>query len=150
LLTINLTLEQLRPNHTRANWAVILIYIVLGIEIATLITGYLNYDLLIRKDAGSNILPDFETTITTIIEIIALFYGIAYLISSITFIRWFRRAYFNLHLMVDDLNHTEGWAAGAWFVPFTNLVRPFQIMTELYNRTKIVLIDKSFSEKINL
>jgi hypothetical protein len=60
-------------------------------------------------------------------------------VSSITFIQWFRRAYFNLHLRVNRLSHTEGWAAGCWFMPIVNLFRPYQIMKELFQATHFFL-----------
>ncbi len=65
---------------------------------------------------------------------------IAYVVSAVTFIRWFRRAYYNLHLRVNGLSFSAGWAAGSWFVPILNLFRPFQIMKELYVKTKDILI----------
>lgn len=70
---------------------------------------------------------------------------IAYLISAVTFIQWFRRAYFNLHLKVNHLSQTEGWAAGSWFVPIVNLYRPYQIMKELYKETKEFLTEKELN-----
>ena len=52
-------------------------------------------------------------------------------------IRWLRRAYYNLHLLPGIRpEYPEGWAAGAWFVPFINLVRPFTIMREVWNDTQ--------------
>lgn len=65
------------------------------------------------------------------------------IISLIYFIRWFRRAYFNLHLRVANLSFGEGWAAGAWFVPVLGWFRPYQIMKELYAET-----DNYLSRKI--
>jgi hypothetical protein len=74
-------------------------------------------------------------------QIIGVLYLIVYIISTVTFIQWFRRAYFNLHLRVDYLLHTEGWAAGSWFVPVISLFRPYQIMKELYEES-IELLEK--------
>jgi hypothetical protein len=55
------------------------------------------------------------------------------------FIQWFRRSYNNLHkLGIKDLSYTEGWAAGAWFVPIVNLFRPFIIMNEIWVVTQQV------------
>jgi hypothetical protein len=47
--------------------------------------------------------------------------------------------YFNLHLRVNHLSHSEGWAAGCWFVPIVNLFRPYQIMKELFQETQLFL-----------
>lgn len=43
--------------------------------------------------------------------VIGILYVIAYIVSAVTFIQWFRRAYYNLHLLVPRLNREEGWAA---------------------------------------
>jgi hypothetical protein len=46
------------------------------------------------------------------------------------FIPWFHRAYKNL-MTWHATRFRSGWAIGAWFVPFLNLVRPYQIAKEL-------------------
>lgn len=87
----------------------------------------------------------------------ALAYLVIWVLFIIFFIMWFRRAYYNLHQFYGDLEFTEGWAAGAWFVPFLNLVRPFKIAKELNARTEELLVknslgqvNKSRSQVINL
>ena len=83
-----------------------------------------------------------------------MYYMIAHILSAVMFIQWFRRAYYNLHQKINHLSYSEGWAAGAWFVPILNLFRPYQIMKELYNETKNILlknglnISKSFSTNL--
>jgi hypothetical protein len=57
-------------------------------------------------------------------------------LSAVYFIRWFRRAYHNLEKAGHATDYAEGWAAGAWFVPFVNLVRPFQMMREVWYKTQ--------------
>ncbi len=55
----------------------------------------------------------------------------------VVLIRWLRRAYYNLHQLPDVYpEYPDGWAAGAWFVPFINLVRPFTIMREVWQFTQ--------------
>lgn len=59
--------------------------------------------------------------------------------SAVVFILWFRRAYANLERLENPqsiLRYSEGWAAGAWFIPFMNLVRPYTIMKEIWNGTQ--------------
>lgn len=125
-------MESLRPNEDRAQIAVALIWIVMSIEILALISGYFQYDLLKFVSDGGNVTVEEASANDNRESLIGLLYVVVFVISGITFIRWFRRAYFNLHQMVDNLSHTEGWAAGAWFVPFVNLYRPYQIMKEMH------------------
>lgn len=138
-------MEVLRPNEQRAKNAIMLIWIVLAFEIISLLSGYLQYDLLQQFIAGAEISEETATANDLREQVISIFYLIAYIISVITFIQWFRRAYFNLHLKVKHLSHPEGWAAGSWFVPFTNLYRPYQIMKELYQETKDLLTKKGIA-----
>lgn len=56
-----------------------------------------------------------------------------YILCGITFLMWSHRAHRNLAAGgLDELKYTPGWAVGGWFVPFLNLVRPFQVMREVW------------------
>lgn len=132
--------EKLRPNEQRAKNAIVLIWIILALEIASLISGYFQYDLLNTVANGGEISTETANANDSREQIVGIIYMIAYIISGIMFIQWFRRAYYNLHQKVNRLSHSEGWAAGAWFVPILNLFRPYQIMKELYNETKDLLV----------
>jgi Domain of unknown function (DUF4328)/Septum formation len=48
------------------------------------------------------------------------------------FLVWFYRARKNADGRGQLQRHSPGWAIGAWFVPFVNLVFPFQIMTGIW------------------
>ena len=128
-------IEPLRPNSQRAKIAIMLIWIVLAIEIISILSDYLQYDLLQTVANGEPISTETATSNDLRQKIIAITYLVAYVISGFTFIQWFRRAYYNLHLKAETLSFTEGWAAGCWFVPIISLYRPQQIMKELYEET---------------
>jgi hypothetical protein len=56
-----------------------------------------------------------------------------YVLTGIVWLLWQHRAHANLHAArVADLAFTPGWAVGWWFVPFANLVKPFQAVRELW------------------
>jgi hypothetical protein len=56
-----------------------------------------------------------------------------FLACAISFLMWFHRAHKNLKAGgLDGLRYTPGWAVGGFFVPFLNLVRPFQLMMEVW------------------
>lgn len=74
-------------------------------------------------------------------QLISVIHMLAFIVSAVTFILWFRRAYYNLHQKAPFVRRAEGWAAGGWFVPFIALYMPFQIMKELYESTKRILDD---------
>jgi hypothetical protein len=102
----------------------------------------IKYDLLQTVANGGSISNEAATANDTREQIVAIIYMAAFIISIVTFILWFRRAYYNLHIKLDHLSLSEGWAAGSWFVPIVNLFRPFQIMKELYQETENLLIQE--------
>lgn len=66
----------------------------------------------------------------------------------ILFIRWFHRAYYNLHQLNLSLSYTEGWAAGSWFVPLLNFFTPYLIMEEIWKYTQIKAKHKSLNSTL--
>lgn len=132
-------MEELRPNSQRAKNAIILIWIIFGFEVIGLISGYFQYELLQAIDAGENVTEEMVTLNDLRERLIGILNMIAYIISAVMFIRWFRRAYFNLHVKVSPLSFSEDWASTSWFIPFINWFRPYHIMKELYVETKELL-----------
>jgi hypothetical protein len=58
---------------------------------------------------------------------------VAFIISVVAFLIWEHRAFSNLSpLKARNLEFSPGWAVGWWFVPFANLVKPYQSMKELW------------------
>ena len=140
-------MKKLRPNEERAKGAIMVIWLLLAVEVVSFISSGMQYSFLQRAASGGTI-SETDAMANDLREgVIAAIYFIVYLVYIITFIMWFRRAYFNLHQKSKKLQFSEGWAAGSWFVPFLNLYRPFQIMNELYTETKRLLVKNGISEK---
>jgi hypothetical protein len=60
-----------------------------------------------------------------------------WILTTVFFIAWLHRAYTNLRALgVDGLRYGTGWAIGAWFVPFLNLVRPIQIVNDVWRGSR--------------
>ena len=97
-------MENLRPNEQRAKNAILLIWIVFAIEIVNLLSSYMQYDLLQTIANGGIVSDETIESNDTREVVVGIIYFIAYLISGITFIMWFRRAYFNLHQKVSSLS----------------------------------------------
>jgi hypothetical protein len=69
-------------------------------------------------------------------NLIGILQVLIYLATGIMFIIWFRRAYRNLEAWgTESLRFAAGWTVGGWLVPFLNLVRPKQIMNDLWRAT---------------
>jgi hypothetical protein len=59
--------------------------------------------------------------------------AVAFLAAAAFLIAWTSRTYRNLPALgAADLRFTQGWAIGSWFVPFLNLVRPKQILDDIW------------------
>ena len=128
-------MQNLKLNEQRSKNAIILIWIVFAMEIISFISSFMQYILIQEAANGEVISVEYANSNDSREQIVGIIYMVAYFISGVTFIQWFRRAYFNLHLKVNRLSQNEGWAAGSWFVPIVNLYRPYQIMKELFVET---------------
>jgi hypothetical protein len=57
---------------------------------------------------------------------------LAFLAAAVAFLAWFHRASVNAHQFApDSMQYGAGWAIGGFFVPFLNLVRPYQIARDI-------------------
>jgi hypothetical protein len=55
------------------------------------------------------------------------------LVTGIVFLKWVYRAYKNIQgFGAEGLRFSPGWAVGYYFVPFVSLVRPVQVMSEIW------------------
>lgn len=142
-------MRALRPNENRARNAVIMIWIVATVSLGSIVSEVFTIDLLHRINEGNFTQEEAEMNDSRT-QIIGVVYVIVLIISYVTFIQWFRRAYYNLHSRIDGLEYSEGWAAGSWFVPFMNLVRPYRIMRELYQETQLELERRRVVESLEL
>ena len=60
----------------------------------------------------------------------------AIVVAGVFFIRWFHRAHLNLTNFTDSsTSYNSRWAIWGFFVPFLNLVRPRQLMREVWDTT---------------
>lgn len=140
---------MLRPNQKRSEIAIILIWICLIVNLISLFSSYLQYGLLTQLSRGVQISSHILEQNDSREQVIGYVTLIVSIISAVTFIQWFRRAYFNLHILVPNLAFAEGWAAGSWFVPIIGLYRPYQIMVELYNKTTARLEERKLIDNQN-
>ena len=132
----------IRPNLKRAEIAQILIWAVMAIEIVEMGSDYLQLLLLESVQKGEEVTDVMIASNDSRVQLVAISYLVLFVISAFTFIQWFRRAYYNLSLRTS-CTYGEGWAAGGWFVPFMNLLRPYRIMTELSTKTTNLINIKS-------
>jgi hypothetical protein len=97
------------------------------------VSGFFEISLLNRvgagviSDADANA-NDLRQGVTYILQLLII------LSTAVAFLTWFYRAHKNLpRLGARNLEYSPGWAVGGFFVPFLNLVRPYQVMREVWH-----------------
>lgn len=130
---------KLKKNSQRGSNAKIALTVVL-FSLVLVLVGEI-FSLKVFSDLKAGVINMNQIEIHDIIvPITGLIYLVTYIIAIVLFIMWFRRAYYNLHqIYTRGLKHTEGWAAGAWFVPIMNLYAPYQIAKDLFTKSREVL-----------
>jgi hypothetical protein len=133
---------DLRPNDRRAKTAIILIWAVLGFDILLTASNFLQWRTYREIRRGAAL--DLETIHAGDHRqaVIATLYVFVYLVSVATFLRWFRRAFYNLGQLDRNAEFRDVDTIWPWFVPVVNLFRPFQVMRELHVRTADYLRSK--------
>lgn len=115
---------MLKNNKLRARNLIIIFSIIFILNIIAIISDLMQYSMLNSLEGFTIEEAELNDLRQSIIGIIMFS---VYVCCYILFILWFRRAYYNLHQVVKHLEHSEGWAAGAWFVPILNFFRPYHI-----------------------
>jgi len=141
---------NLRPNADRAKVAILLLYIMLALGITAAISSFMQWQLLNDFNNGVHVSDTSITANDTREMIVGLLYTVGYICTIVFFIRWFRRAYFNLHMRSKNLKYTEGWAAGAWFIPIYNWFAPYNIFKDLFNESNRILQAKGITPPASL
>src|SRR5690606_24159471 len=129
---------MLRPNTKRAKNAIMGLKCVLIIEFVAIFFLYLEYSLLSSVSSK----PTSEEAINASYDQQQFFWVIyvgVYIVSTITFLKWFRRAYYNLGIRVSPLSSSNIRAAISWFIPIVSIYKPYQILKEMYQKTNYLL-----------
>lgn len=131
----------MKPNAQRAKIAEYLIWITMGAEIISLITNFLQY--LMIRNAAHGIYSTIEEVErgNSRVTIVTFMSAIVMVISMVTYLMWFYRAYANQRQLFFMAN-TKGWAIGAWIVPIVSLFKPYQMMKEMYTNAENHLVEK--------
>jgi hypothetical protein len=118
----------------RANWAIAGILLVVGASLVAIFSTSLDLDLFHRVQAGARPplaeaqASDFRGMVIALVEFVV---GI---LSAIAFLMWVHRSHRNLPALgARSLRFSPGWAVGWFFIPFYNLVRPYQAMKEIWH-----------------
>lgn len=109
------------------SFLVLMLWISLGMEVLSIMSDLGQLALLsgtfTGAEAASNDLRQ---------GIIGFGYIGVFIVTGITFLRWIYRFNYNCRgFGASDMRFTPGWSIGHFFIPFLNLVRPYQVMREI-------------------
>jgi hypothetical protein len=125
--------EPWQPLASRATAAKVLLIVIAVISLIAAISDAMEIDLLTRIQDGEQVSVSEADSNDTRQGIIGIVQTALFIATVVVFLMWFSRAYQNLErLGAGALRYKRGWAIGAWFVPFLNLVRPKQIANDIW------------------
>jgi hypothetical protein len=107
---------------------VFLIYTQAAVSVISLFSDFAQMALL----GSSNLTQTTGAANDARQQIIAIIYMLVYFTTAIVFLTWINRANKNCHGFTTGMEFTSGWSVGWYFVPFANLLKPFQVMNEIW------------------
>lgn len=119
--------------HGRAQLAKALLLANAGLAALSIIVLLITRGTAAAATAGDVAVLEEELNPFELIEgLVALLQFTVYVATAVVFLMWFHRAYKNLPAFGVTTEQTPGWAVGMWFIPFANLVRPYQAVREMW------------------
>ncbi len=121
------------PSDGAARWTRGLLLAGLLLSVVGIFSGFLQIDLISR--AATVGISDAEAAANdSRQQLIDVLQVAVYLGTVVAFLIWFHRVHKNLPALGGrELKYTPGWAVGGFFVPLLNLVRPLQVMREIWH-----------------
>ncbi|MDQ3111921.1 MAG: DUF4328 domain-containing protein [Bacteroidota bacterium] len=121
---------DISPNRLRAQITIILFRVMTFLYLLSLVVNF----TVLRLYTTNNSIP---LPASWVAYILGLLFSLTTVLLAVFFLLWMSRAYKNLvKANIENIRFTHGWAVGAWFVPFVNLVRPLKIVKEIWNKTQ--------------
>ena len=140
-------LIEIKDNSKRAKILMIVFWVLIGLTLIGLLTGYNELQILKKAQIGEFVSEQEAETSDLIQQMLGLVLLGLYIASVVVFLNWFRRAYGNLHRMgIEYLKYKEPMAVWNWFIPIVWFYKPVQIMNEIWAETqeRIKTFDSSY------
>ena len=120
--------------ETLGKWTSRLLLAVIVLAMLAAVSEALELEFLSRAAATGDVSEAEAETNDLRQGVIALLQFVTLIATIVAFLRWFYRVHRNLPALGErNLLYTSKWAVWSFFVPFLNLVRPFQIMREVWH-----------------
>jgi Domain of unknown function (DUF4328) len=123
---------RIEPLRSRADFALGFLGAIALLDVVATWSDWEMLQYLEGIQRGMEPVEEVANTIDERQAAIGLLQGGLYLVCAVAFSMWMHRAYKALvAARLPGLRFTPAWAAGGFFVPILNLLRPFQVMREI-------------------
>lgn len=128
--------EPFKSGHALAQTVIILLIASMILNAVGIVSTLSQISLLNRVVVGQVVTESEALANDSRQTTIGILLQLVYLITAICFLVWIHRAYKNLKpLGTRNPDYTPGWAVGYFFIPFINLVRPHQVVQEIWRES---------------
>ncbi|UCC95406.1 MAG: DUF4328 domain-containing protein, partial [Candidatus Omnitrophota bacterium] len=119
--------------HIRAKRLIAIMWVIVMLCAIAISSNYAQINLLSKARDGYSISQEAVDLNDLRQGIIGILQSISFILAFVFLLMWMHRAHKVLpSLNVQNLKYSPGWAVGGFFVPFLNLVRPYQVMREIW------------------
>lgn len=101
------------------------------------VTGLIGFGQILSPDSTFSVDGDSNNSVWLIAQAFAALLQIpVFIFTVVFFLIWLNRVNKNLEpLKASYVEFSSGWAVGWWFIPFANLVKPFQVVREVWRES---------------
>lgn len=125
--------DSYRPIRELSHWLIIFLIGIAVLSVVSFGSGLLQMSLLAQIQAGVQISPEAVQANDERQFVIGMMELGSMVTTGILFLTWMRRAYNNIPAFgMDDPTYSPGWAVWGFLIPFLNIIRPYQVMKELW------------------
>ena len=127
-------LVNLKATKDLATWVMVLLITQIALDAIEWIALLHRIDVLERIRSGSGTVTPVQVSAADgAVSTVAGIGSLAFIGTVVLWCMWQHRAQENAVVLAGGgLRFTPGWAVGWWFIPFANLVKPFQTVRELW------------------
>jgi|SRR2546421_7317235 len=121
-----------RPSSARGSVAIALLLLMALLAAASALHFSSAFDLADRAARGA-LRPGEATAFDDLTQTLARLELAGSVLTGIAWFVWLHRAVANARSLSVQTAATPGWSVGWWFIPFANLVKPYQILRSLFD-----------------
>ena len=120
-----------RPSSARGSVAIALLLLMALLAAASALHFFSAFDLADRA-ARAALRPGEATAFDDLTQTLARLELAGSVLTGIAWFVWLHRGVANARSLGVQTAATPGWSVGWWFIPFANLVKPYQILRSLF------------------